>query len=288
LVVVDAWPLDYNPSASGTWDGPSVRGKSWNDERIAVKKIALALVLMGAGWMLRSLFDGAPPRAEAGVGLGGGEEKCAEKNGDVNASGVVDLSDAVTILGNLFLGYPTELLPLCTSSATRGLPATGQTQCTDCTGGPRPCGGFTEDFLTFQDGFLRTGCPNDSNRFTDNGDGTVTDNCTGLMWQKDTADINGGDIVNTWCGALAFCMNLSFAGHDDWRLPNVTELLSIVDYGRFDQAIDPVFGALSAFYWSSTSDAGFPDDALVVGFGDGKSVRGGKENGGRVRAVRGP
>ena len=221
---------------------------------------------------------------------------CAEKNGDVNADGAVDISDAATILGNLFLGNPTELFPLCASPAARGLPDTGQTrcydcsgqpiQCLDCTGRPRPCDGFTEDFLTLQDSFQRTGCPNDANRFTDHGDGTVTDHCTGLMWQKDTANVNGGEIVN-WCGALAFCMDLSFAGHDDWRLPNIRELLSIVDYGRFDQAIDPVFGALSAFYWSSTSDAGFPEDALIVGFGDGKAVRGGKVNGSRVRAVRG-
>jgi len=38
---------------------------------------------------------------------------------------------------------------------------------------------------------------------------------------------------------------LSFTGHDDWRLPNVRELQSIVDYGRANQAIDPVLGAVS-------------------------------------------
>jgi len=61
-----------------------------------------------------------------------------------------------------------------------------------------------------------------------------------------------------WCDALAYCENLDFAGHDDWRLPNVRELQSIVDYGRFNPSIDPVFGACSAWGWSSTSYANNP------------------------------
>ena len=137
----------------------------------------------------------------------------------------------------------------------------------DCTSGT--CAG--------QDGLYATGCPS-VGRFVDNGDGTVTDTCTGLMWQKDTADVNGdgeisegrggGDQVR-WCEALAYCDNLSFAGHDNWRLPNVRELQSVVDYGRSHPAIDPVFGAASWFYWSSTSVANDPRDAWSVVFNDG-------------------
>ena len=56
-----------------------------------------------------------------------------------------------------------------------------------------------------------------------------------------------------WHEALTYCENLEFAGHTDWRLPNVRELQSIVDYGRTRPAIDPVFGAESAGYWSSTA-----------------------------------
>ena len=78
-----------------------------------MKKILTVLVVFGLGAAVGGMFDGAPPRAEAAGGRGGGVEKCAAKNGDVNADGNVDLSDAVTILGNLFLGNPTELVPLC-------------------------------------------------------------------------------------------------------------------------------------------------------------------------------
>ena len=59
----------------------------------------------------------------------------------------------------------------------------------------------------------------------------------------------------------------------DWRLPNIRELHSIVDYGRFAPAMDPVFAssqaARSGFYWSSTSGAALPYDAWIVGFYEG-------------------
>src|SRR4030095_1712539 len=154
-----------------------------------MKKVLMALALLGAGWTLRSLFDCASSRAEAGGVGGGGAEKCAAINGDVNASGAVDLSDAVTILGNLFLGNPTELVPLCATQGPSGLPDTGLGRCYEDFLGAEIC--CDEPTLPGQDGFYATGCPANADRFVDHGDGTVTDNCTGLMWQRDTADMNG-------------------------------------------------------------------------------------------------
>ena len=80
--------------------------------------------------------------------------------------------------------------------------------------------------------------------------------------------------------------NLSFAGHDDWRLPNVRELQSIVYYGRWGKSIDPVFGALSSSYWSSTSYAVFPNYAWFVYLFDGNVDRADKVSSNHVRAVR--
>jgi hypothetical protein len=80
-----------------------------------------------------------------------------------------------------------------------------------------------------------------SNDLADNGDGTVTDHATGLMWQQ--ADSGAG---MTWEAALAYAEGLELAGHSDWRLPNAKELQSIIDYSRSPDttgsaAIDPVF-----------------------------------------------
>jgi hypothetical protein len=213
---------------------------------------------------------------------------CATSSGDVNGDGDTGgVTDALALLTHNFFGDPPELAPLCARVSSAGLPDTGQTKCFDSSGVEIPCdSGFCPD----QDGLHATGCPFE-NRFVDNGDGTVTDNCTGLMWQKDSADVNGNgqstDEDNlTWCDALTYCENLRLAGHDDWRLPNVRELQSIVDYGRFGPSIDPVFGAFSAWYWSSTSHPNDPDYALIVDFGVGYVLRNDRDVVHHVRAVR--
>jgi hypothetical protein len=79
------------------------------------------------------------------------------------------------------------------------------------------------------------------NNFTDNGDGSISDSATGLMWQQ-ADDGNTRD----WQGALDYAESLSLADHEDWRLPNAKELQSIVDYTRCPDvtnsaAIDPLF-----------------------------------------------
>ncbi len=89
-----------------------------------------------------------------------------------------------------------------------------------------------------------------ANEFVDNGDGTITDNATGLMWQQ--ADSGSG--IN-WEAALAHAEGLTLAGHDDWRLPNAKELQSIVDYTRSPSTTGSAAIA-SVFTASSITDEG--------------------------------
>lgn len=63
-----------------------------------------------------------------------------------------------------------------------------------------------------------------SERYVDNGDGTVSDTKTGLMW----AATDNGDPIN-WKDARSYCQNYSGGGHTDWRMPNLTELTSLFD-----------------------------------------------------------
>ncbi len=261
-----------------------------------MKRVLALSLAVAVGMLLGRMFDGVGGTAEAGGAQGGGAGVAA--SGDVNGDGAINLSDASYLLNWLFSGGP-EPAPCSLGGEAAGLPDTGQTACY----------GFVEnegwvevacddETCAGQDGAHATGCPIDgpdgSGRFVDNGDGTVTDTCTGLMWQQDTADVTGDGIVSfesgdylPWCEALAYCEELSFADHDDWRLPNVRELQSIVDYGRFNPAIDPVFGALSSWYWSSTSSAGSPGRAWHVLFLDGFVLSmGGKDFVYYVRAVR--
>ena len=71
------------------------------------------------------------------------------------------------------------------------------------------------------------------NQLVDNGDGTITDYATGLMWQK----ADDGKLYD-WKQALAYADTLSLAGYSDWYLPNAKELESIVDYSRSPSATD--------------------------------------------------
>jgi hypothetical protein len=90
----------------------------------------------------------------------------------------------------------------------------------------------------------------ESGRFKLNVGGSVTDKSTGLMWQRSDAD------PLTWQEALDHCEGLNLAGYNDWRLPNINELLSIVDYGRAQPAINTYYFPNTATddqYWSSST-----------------------------------
>ncbi|MFO8049627.1 MAG: DUF1566 domain-containing protein, partial [Desulfosudaceae bacterium] len=102
--------------------------------------------------------------------------------------------------------------------------------------------------------------PEVSGHLVINGDDTVSDENTGLMWMQFTADNNDDDIIDdndkmNWQEALDWCEGLTLAGYSDWRLPTIKELQSIVDIQTSEPAIDTNFfpdtGSNSA-YWSST------------------------------------
>jgi len=129
---------------------------------------------------------------------------------------------------------------------------------------------------------VRAGQCGSFGNFIDNGDGTVTNTDTGLMWQKDTAPE-----TYRWQEALSYCENLSLADYTDWRLPNTNELQSLVDYTRYPAINTDYFPNTSSDYWSSTTRAYAPDGAWLVGFGYGDVYGYGyKPNPYYVRAVR--
>ncbi len=106
--------------------------------------------------------------------------------------------------------------------------------------------------------------------FTDNGDGTVTDNVTGLLWQRDCDDVN-----RDWWEAIDYCESLSLAGATDWRIPDEHELQSIVDYGRFRPAVDTTYfpdTPSSGHFWASSADVFHTDYAWRICFTDGSVV----------------
>lgn len=100
------------------------------------------------------------------------------------------------------------------------------------------------------------------------GDKTVIDQGTGLEWQKIDSST-----MHTWQNALAYCEALSLDDKTDWRVPNIRELKSLVDYSRDYPAIDPSIPCRSSSYWSSTTVANDShSSAWIVFFGNGDDV----------------
>jgi len=197
----------------------------------------------------------------------------------------------------LLTAWPTAARGQCTTC--QKFPATGQTTCWDGSGNVIPCAG------TGQDGDLRKGAPL---AYVDNGNGTVTDKNTGLVWEKLSVDRSVHDVGNVYTWDQAFSVHVAtlnstnFAGHNDWRVPNVRELQSIVNYQNFNPPVSPAFNnncslgctvttcsctANSGVYWSSTTVARTPTNAWLVEFVDGFVSNTGKSFVKFVRGVRG-
>jgi Protein of unknown function (DUF1566) len=142
-------------------------------------------------------------------------------------------------------------------------------------------------------------------RFVDNGDGTVTDAQTGLMWEKkdDGGLLHDKDNTYTWADAMGEFVSevngysadgtaqAGLGGHSDWRMPTSAELQTIL-LAPFpcgtSPCIDSTFGpTVASFYWSSTTDSGNPTSAWDVTFDNGTVLIVNKANAFYVRAVRG-
>lgn len=187
---------------------------------------------------------------------------CAGTVGDINGDDKVGLEEAIYALQ-----VSSGLKPVPVSSAPAPVEKTGQ----------------TTSYAAGDDGDLRKGVEWISPRFTDNGDGTVTDNMTGLIWLKDANCINSnypgfdndvtvGDGNVTWQHALDFVAGINAGtysncggSHTDWRLPNLNELQSLRNMEYRDPCVSNTAGTAkwtegnvfsgvqSYYYWSSTT-----------------------------------
>jgi len=179
------------------------------------------------------------------------------------SGGMPDYTKCDATFSDKFGKADTQGMGQCPSSATQLEIQTFITQCTDDVaaalgGAPLPVcqppplkTGQTTAYGTGSDGDLQKGA---SQSFTDNGDGTITDNTTGLMWEKKSDDgdpLHDKDNTYSWCADVSpmdfMCDNgtnamdgtmvttflaglnggSGFAGHSDWRIPNANELESI-------------------------------------------------------------
>lgn len=210
--------------------------------------------------------------------------------GDVNGSNTVTAADALATL-KAAVGQSIQLL--CSSAG--GLPRTGQ----------------VASYGAGSDGAVQAG---GARIFTDNGDGTITDQATGLMWEKkdDSGGIHDWENRESWSASgetldgtvvttLLAGLNggSGFAGHTDWRLPNRLELESILHlgvsgpsaYSEFDVGCTPGCTVTTcsctraSSYWTSTTYTD-PATAWDVNFLDGDANANFKTDDFYVRAVR--
>lgn len=111
-------------------------------------------------------------------------------------------------------------------------------------------------------------------RFVDNGDGTISDSDTGLMWQKCSLGLsgnrcnNGSATTHNWQQALEAAQNNALAEYSDWRLPNIKELSSIAEQKCHNPAINSNYfpNTQSTYYWSASPESNGSSTAWNVHF----------------------
>jgi len=243
--------------------------------------------------------------------------------GDCNGDGTVTVNEIVSSVNRALTQCSDD--GICTMESCPAKLTQCQSDLASCQsqpGGQRfPASGQTTSYGPGSDGDVRAGA---ALSYTDNGDGTITDHNTGLMWEKkdDSGGIHDKDNYYTWgMDSSPYTMNGTmvtgflatlnrapcFAGHCDWRIPNVKELQSIVDYaipypgptvnaafhnaagctGCTDVRLASCSCTASDYYWSSTTFRSNPGSEWGVYFNFGYVDDGSKSSDGAVRAERG-
>jgi len=218
------------------------------------------------------------------------------------ASGLIVILLTCFIVGSFAGDFYVIPVQKKIQNATR-VPKTGQTSCSDSSGTPIDCTDTGQDG-EYQMGILPAVAPSDryytaygwsGTRFTDNNDGTVTDNLTGLIWLKNAGCFGGGYGTN-WANALSDSNNLasgscgltdgSAAG--DWRLPNFNELRSLIDPGESNPALPDghPFAGVKNIYWCSTTTESLKNLAWELCMNDNTQTGSQKVNQAYVWPVR--
>ncbi len=185
---------------------------------------------------------------------------------------------AVRNLTRIYFGSSTDIPVPAGRTARKGLLRTGQTSSEEDYDD-----GYYQAGLAFN---YQTEAPNPGSP----GQVVTLDKTTGLMWATygDRAGCFNGQSQN-WSDAVAWAENLNYAGYSDWRLPNVRELQSLIDYGKSDPAIRTRYfpNTILDYYWSSSSYATNTLYAWNLDFSNGYFAARDKISVYYVRAVRG-
>lgn len=297
--ILKALPADYSKcdaTFDGKWDGAETKGEGMCPDTVTLTAdMSAFLAAQAADAAL--VVAGAPiPDCAGDIATCEGELSTCDGN-LATCDGNLTTCDGDLATCDSDLTACDGDLANCEAQPVGQEHETGQTICYDTAGTMIACVG------TGQDGEFQKGV---ANSFTDNGDGTVTDNLTGLMWEKlsDDGSIHDRDTTYNWTDAVTTKMaalnSAVFAGHNDWRMPNRNELLSLVNIGAVNPATFAAFNTacvpgctvltcscIQSFGYSSSSTfQSSPASAWFVSFGSGGTGAGNKAGIEYVRAVR--
>jgi hypothetical protein len=211
----------------------------------------------------------------------------AQSQGPDNAPPDYFWMDTLDNIYNKLLEIDDKITPVPTQGPST--PKTGQTLCYDEQGDERDCAG------TGEDGEFQSGVEWPDPRFSIESDAVAIDNLTGLMWLRNgncmVDNYSGldnyvgygstGDGAVTWQDALDFVAGINNGtysdcggGYTDWRLPNIRELFSLIDFGNYGIALPTgaPFGNVENYYWSSTTALYDPSVALAVSTYSGQAL----------------
>ena len=117
--------------------------------------------------------------------------------------------------------------------------------------------------------------------------GAISDRNSKLEWQDDYSDNNNIEKQTTWRNSIDYCENLTLNTKNDWRLPNITELISLVDESLYNPVVYSIFEHITPNnYWSSTSNANLYDSSKIISFQNGTTTSHSKSYTNYVMCVR--